>query len=371
RADRKMDTKSALILLVLNVAVLCTGGRTSTFIRDTYPGDDMPENSDVFTVPPGINAPQQVHITQGDSLGTSMIVSWITPDIPETASIVSYWSDPAPLVKPFATGTCTQYTYYNYTSGYIHHTNITDLEPNTKYYYTVGELTERTFWFTTPPAVGPDVPYTFGLIGDLGQTFNSNKTLTQYQENPLNAQALLYVGDLSYADQYPDHDNVRWDTWGRFIERSAAYQPWIWTVGNHEIDFAPYLGEYIPFVPYSHRFHTPWESANSTSPFYYSISVASAHIIVLSSYHGTGPYTLQDVWLTNEFAKVNRSETPWLVVLMHAPFYNSYNFHYMEAETMRVVYEPLFVKYKVDVVFAGHIHAYERSVSKSHLTIHI
>lgn len=52
---------------------------------------------------------------------------------------------------------------------------------------------------------------------------------------------MLYVGDLSYADDYPFHDNVRWDTWGRFTERVAAYQPWIWTAGNHELDFAPDL----------------------------------------------------------------------------------------------------------------------------------
>lgn len=50
---------------------------------------------------------------------------------------------------------------------------------------------------------------------------------------------MLFVGDLSYADRYPFHDNTRWDTWGRFVERSTAYQPWIWTAGNHEQDFVP------------------------------------------------------------------------------------------------------------------------------------
>lgn len=42
--------------------------------------------------------------------------------------------------------------------------------------------------------------------------------------------------------------------------------------------------------------------------------------------------------------------------------YNSYDKHYMEGETMRVMYESQFVEYKVDVIFAGHVHAYERSV---------
>lgn len=75
--------------------------------------------------------------------------------------------------------------------------------------------------------------------GDLGQTYDSNRTLTHYEMNPVKGQTLLFVGDLSYADNYPFHDNTRWDTWGRFIERNAGYQPWIWTAGNHELDFVP------------------------------------------------------------------------------------------------------------------------------------
>ena len=77
------------------------------------------------------------------------------------------------------------------------------------------------------------------FVGDFGQSYDSNKTLTHYELNPRKGQTLLFVGDLSYADTYPNHDNVRWDTWGSFVERSAAYQPWIWVAGNHEIDFAP------------------------------------------------------------------------------------------------------------------------------------
>lgn len=83
-------------------------------------------------------------------------------------------------------------------------------------------------------------PYHYGA-GDLGQTYNSNTTLTHYEKNPVKGQTILYVGDLSYADDFPYHDNTKWDTWGRFTERIAAYQPWIWTAGNHEIDFAPEL----------------------------------------------------------------------------------------------------------------------------------
>nr|XP_019703223.1 purple acid phosphatase 2 [Elaeis guineensis] len=245
------------------------------------------------------------------------------------------------------------------------------LQYDTKYYYAVGVgHTMRQFWFITPPKVGPDVPYTFGLIGDLGQSFDSNSTLSHYESNS-KAQAVLFVGDLSYADNYTNHNNVRWDTWGRFIERSAAYQPWIWVAGNHELDFAPEIGENVPFKPYSHRYHVPYRASGSTSPFWYSIKRASAYIIVLASYSAYGKYTPQYEWLEAELPKVNRSETPWLIVLMHAPWYNSYNYHYMEGETMRVMYEQWFVNYKVDVVFAGHVHAYERSYRISNIAYNI
>ncbi|XP_051115375.1 purple acid phosphatase-like isoform X2 [Andrographis paniculata] len=362
----------AVAVTALNAAFLCSGGITSSFVRRDAKAFDMPLDSDVFKVPPGYNAPQQVHITQGDYEGKAVIVSWVTVD-EQGSSTVLYWAENSnERKKKKAEGKVTRYTFYNYTSGYIHHCTVGNLEYNTKYYYEIGiGHTTRTFWFTTPPPVGPDAPYTFGLIGDLGQSYDSNKTLTHYEKNPKKGQTLLFVGDLSYADRYDFHDNRRWDSWGRFVERSVAFQPWIWTAGNHEIDFDPKIGETKPFKPHKHRYYVPYKASKSTEPFWYSIKRASAHIIVLASYSAYGKYTPQYTWLEEELPKVNRSETPWLIVLMHSPWYNSYNYHYMEGETMRVMYEPWFVKYKVDVVFAGHVHAYERSERVSNIAYNV
>ena len=46
--------------LVLNAAVVCNGGITSSFVRKVEKTNDMPLDSDVFRVPLGYNAPQQV-----------------------------------------------------------------------------------------------------------------------------------------------------------------------------------------------------------------------------------------------------------------------------------------------------------------------
>lgn len=48
------------IILVMNVVVMCNGGKTSSFVRKVEKTVDMPLDSDVFQIPPGYNAPQQV-----------------------------------------------------------------------------------------------------------------------------------------------------------------------------------------------------------------------------------------------------------------------------------------------------------------------
>ncbi|XP_057538559.1 bifunctional purple acid phosphatase 26-like isoform X1 [Amaranthus tricolor] len=343
--------------------------RTSSFIRSEWPATDIALDDEAFSVPNGQNAPQQVHITQGDYDGKAVIISWVTPDKPGSSKVQYGTSEDD--FQFTAEGTVSNYSFYKYNSGYIHHCLIDGLEYDKKYYYKIGsDDSARKFWFQTPPKIDPNSSYKFGIIGDLGQTYNSLSTLEHYLQS--GAQTVLFVGDLSYADICHRNDiGMRWDTWGRFVEKIAAYQPWIWSAGNHEIEYMPTLGELIPFKSYLQRYATPYAASQSSSPLWYAVRRASAHIIVLSSYSPFVKYTPQWIWLKQELKRVDREKTPWLIVLTHVPIYSSNEAHFMEGESMRAVFEKWFVRHRVDVVFAGHVHAYERSYRISNIQYNV
>lgn len=107
----------------------------------------------------------------------------------------------------------------------------------------------------------------------------------------------------------------------------------------------------------------PYQESKSTSNLYYSFDVVGAHVIMLGSYTDFDSKSDQYKWLQADLASVDRAETPWVFALIHAPWYNSNSAHKGEGESMRVAIEEILYKARVDVVFAGHVHAYERFVS--------
>jgi|APAra0007618328_1042625.scaffolds.fasta_scaffold11345_3 hypothetical protein len=126
RSDLKIKRVSLIIFLLSVLVEFCYGGFTSEYVRGSDLPDDMPLDSDVFEVPPGPNSPQQVHVTQGNHEGNGVIISWVTPVKPGSKT-VQYWCENEKSRKQ-AEATVNTYRFFNYTSGYIHHCLIDDLE---------------------------------------------------------------------------------------------------------------------------------------------------------------------------------------------------------------------------------------------------
>ncbi|MED6186032.1 Purple acid phosphatase 18 [Stylosanthes scabra] len=289
--------------------------------------------------------PQQVHISlSGDK---HIRVSWITDD-KSAPSVVEYGTSPGKY-DSFAQGETTSYSYILYSSGKIHHVLIGPLEHNSVYFYRCGRQGPE-FQLKTPPA---QFPITFAVAGDLGQTGWTKSTLSHIDQ--CNYDVHLLPGDLAYAD-YIQH---RWDTFGRLVQPLASSKPWMVTQGNHEVESIPLLKD--GFVSYNSRWKMPFEESGSSSNLYYSFEVAGVHIIMLGSYSGYDEYSEQYSWLKEDLLKVDRKKTPWLVVLFHVPWYNSNTAHQGEGDDMMKAMEPLLYAASVDLVFAGHVHAYERS----------
>jgi len=109
----------------------------------------------------------------------------------------------------------------------------------------------------------------------------------------------------------------------------------------------------------------PYEESGSSSNLYYSFDVAGGaiHVVMLGSYADFGSDSDQYKWLVGDLGKVDRNRTPWIIVLLHAPWYNTNSAHQGEGESMRKAMEFILYKARVDIVFVGHVHAYERFVS--------
>lgn len=359
--------------------------------------EDLPETDPRVQKNGGQFVPEQISVALSADYD-SVWISWITGDFqigdairpldPEkVASIVTYGKFLMPM-KNQAKGYSLIYNQLypfeglkNYTSGIIHHVRLTGLEPDTLYQYQCGdpsaaEEISDIHYFRTMPVSGPkSYPNRIALVGDLGLTYNTTSTVDHILKN--HPDLVLLIGDVSYANLYltngtgsdcyscsfphtPIHETYqpRWDYWGRYMEPLISEVPLMVVEGNHEIEPQ---AENRTFAAYSSRFAFPSNESNSSSTFYYSFNAGGIHFIMLGAYISYDRSGDQYKWLEQDLAKVNRKVTPWLVATWHPPWYSTYTSHYREAECMRVAMEDLLYKYKVDLVFNGHVHAYERS----------
>ncbi len=332
----------------------------------------------------------QIHIAQGVN-PSSMTISWLTND--NCFSQVAYENNNKSLDNVVHGSSSSYEFYYNtkyYKSGYIHHVLLTDLQPLTTYYYQCGDfminVLSDILHFKTLPNPGDNTKITFGILGDIGQTIHSVSTINHLIKEQ-NVDIILHAGDLSYADC----EQTLWDTYGEMIEPLSYNTPWMVCPGNHEIEFngTDYMNLFTAFekryrmpyvkpaefgdviikseinpktgMPYCTPsiFQTEYNYGNS----FYSFDSGLAHIIYLNPYTKSTPTSLQYNWLQNNLELVNRLITPWIIVVMHCPWYSSNMNHYADSQTilMRQSMEQLFYQYNVNIVFNGHVHDYERT----------
>jgi len=335
-------------------------------------------------------AVEQLHIAQG-STPESMTISWITKSAAAKTEI-KYGINPTDM-SLYATGTSSSYKfiypdYGVYESGTIHHVTIENLLPSKTYYYKCGDFSlvdvSENNEFETLPLVGRQTgSLIFGVIGDLGQTQDSATTVKHVLENRA-IKMILHPGDLSYADC----QQSLWDSYGRMIEPLASRVPWMVGPGNHEIELN---GDGSLYLAFEERYKMPaikpaeygkitisakkkdnkmpaccssvFQSEYNYGNSFYSFEAGLVHFIYLNPYSTSDENSAQYSWLNEDFLLVNREKTPWIIVVMHCPWYSSNKDHYEEKQTvlMRDSMEKMFHKNNVNLVLNGHVHAYERT----------
>ena len=209
------------------------------------------------------------------------------------------------------------------------------LQANSVYYYRVvdGDAKIPTYSFKTLPDTGK---FTFAVYGDSRDGASEHALIVSLIEKH-DPAFVMHTGDFVW-------DGRQAELWGpiffeparTLISRVALFA----AAGNHEHE-SPLYYKYLGAPP-----GKPW----------YSFDCANAHLVMLDSCVDIGPGSEQLKWLEADLASTDKR---WRFVTLHYPLYSSSEHGRYLA--MRDTLEPIFEKYGVDIVFAGHVHAYERS----------
>jgi hypothetical protein len=141
--------------------------------------------------------------------------------------------------------------------------------------------------------------------------------------SPFSFFSFLYLsGEKPSADRPCTQE--RWDAWGEMVQPLFSTQAGMFLPGNHEPE-NPGNKDYANFLAFQSRFRMPSMASGATEGnLYYSFEVASAHFIFLNSYDTDySTSSKQYKWLQQDLSRINRGITPWVLVSLHAPWYNS------------------------------------------------
>jgi len=288
---------------------------------------------------------------------TGIHVRWRT-DVP-TTSAVRYGASPGSLTNLASDAALTT----------EHEIALAGLTPGTRYDYTIGTVADvlagdDSYTFRTPPPAGTSTPTRIWIIGDSGQANQAARNVySAYDTYAAGTETDLWLmlGDNAYSTGTDaQYQAAVFETYPAML-RSVALWP---TRGNHDALYTGANNDYYDI------FTMPTDGSAgglaSGSEAYYSFDHANVHFVCLDS-EGSNRSKSSPMlqWLRADLAATAQ---PWIVAFWHHPPYSKGSHDSDDPadsggrmRDMRENVLPILDSTGVDLVLAGHTHAYERS----------
>ena len=272
----------------------------------------------------------------------------------------------------------------------VYHASFEALIPGSIFNYRVSKNGKVVFTAEAKALKSAEQPYRIVVSGDMGAGTKEAIQIAKgiYTSNP---DMIAIAGDIVYSNGLIREYNTKfWPIYNAEKIDSAGVPlmstiPFVAAVGNHDADTRD-LDRFPDALAYYHFWDQPLNgpvgkeggaivpllkgSEGNRKPFIdaageryprmtnFSFDYGNAHWTVLDSdaYVNWTDSTLKD-WVIRDLEKATTAT--WRFVMFHHPGFNSSRAHY-EDQQMRLL-SPIFEKGNVDVVFAGHVHNYQRS----------
>jgi hypothetical protein len=272
-------------------------------------------------------------------------------------SVVRFGTSPSALTQTVSSATLTTQ----------HELRLTGLAADTKYYYSVGTSSTTLasgadYFFVTAPSGAK--PTRIWVLGDPG-TANSSQTAVRDAyytfTGTRHTDLWLMLGDNAYADGTDaQYQSAVFNMYTAMLRKSVLWP----TLGNHDGHTASSASQ---TGPYYDVFTLPRNAeaggVASGTEAYYAFNYGNIHFVCLNSYDVNRTVSgAMLTWLQNDLAANTKD---WLIAFFHHPPYSKGS-HNSDSEgeliDMRQNALPILESHGVDVVLAGHSHAYERSM---------
>lgn len=245
----------------------------------------------------------------------------------------------------------------------INKITITDLQPDTTYYYRIKSLREPTEIFSFRTAPAPGGSFRFVVYGDnrgaiMGEQENHKRIVSAVAKIDPKPLLILNPGDLvssgNFVTTFGSEETLK-DEWQIFFDvikplaTHIAYYP---VFGNHDNDGTSEKTKvFSAFFP----------AVTQGDATYYSFDIGSVHFVILNSEIDYDQGSTQYNWLDSDLKQAQANpDIKFIIANIHRPPYTISLTHKSNIK-VRAQLVPLFEKYKVDLVFNGHTHQYERT----------